>query len=1332
MPRLLKILILFLVLSVKSFSQPAYRFSHLTTSDGLPGNMVNHIVQSSDGFIWFGTNNGLARYDGFRFRIFQPDPDDSGSIQHKFVQNIIEDNQGHLWISFQNFTIDCFSPFTNKAVHYSGKVTSEETNTRNSTNKLFKDCRGNIWICSDQGLKIFQISGNKVKEKEITEGLQGLNSNKIYDLAEDKNANIWVATEKGINIIQGKPSNVIAFNKFSGTKSLLDSVAISCLISFNNDIYIGTYSHGLWVFNLIKKTLYAIGDKSDVKIKSVRHAYKAKNDDLYFFSRLPDNALFKLSRKHEKVLKSRKYPLNRNYEIDFYELTEDCKGNIWFTTSVGLYEYRGANDKLVCYNSDPLIKNGISGNETDALLADNNGVLWVGIYKVGVDKVDIYQKQFYWLQRESQKQIAHDNILGLMEDSRKNVWLGTYADGVQKINLKTGESFTFQVNPKSPRSLSANASNCFCEDNDGNIWVGSYSGQIDVVYANGKTIEHLNKFSNPSFEASVIRKIEKDKAGNIWICSLSHGLIEYNYKKKKFNYHSIKADKNFDQNGLYRTLYFDKKGRIWIGTQAGGAVVYDVKNEVFKSLKNDKTNKNSLANNTVYSFFEDSKDNMWIGTSLGLDKYTESTNTFKHYNTHNGLPSNSIYSLLPDNKGNLWISSDNGLSCYSIATDSIKTYFEIDGIISNEFNSGANYLSKSGWMYFGTQKGAMYFNPDSILNNPYQAKPIITGLQINSIPVYPNDLIHNLKVLSKEIFATSKMQLLEENNSIVLEFSSLHFANPQNTRFSYTLENFDKGWYLLPKGQNWVGYSNLSAGKYVFHLNACNNDGIWNNSKDSLSLTIEILPPFWKSWWIKLIFFLFVIFIGWLFLKGRLIRIRKRQAKLEALVAKRTRQLEESKESLQESQQETIKQKETLEEVNRILREQQERILKQNIELDSHRHHLEHLVEKRTSELKEAKLKAEESNRLKTAFLANMSHEIRTPMNAIIGFSNLISDTFFDADQKNEFIRQIKKHSESLLSIIDDILDLSKIQSHQLQIIKKKVELNPLFNDILDINQQIATDKGIQLRINYNNSPELFIYSDPVRLKQIFVNLINNAIKFTTEGFVEFGIEKIEDSFITFYVRDSGQGIPSEWHDAVFDRFTKLQRTEKELFKGAGLGLAISKSLVNLMGGKIWFESELNVGTIFYFTIPYVMSDESVELVEKEIKESVLVKLPFKGRRILVAEDEEANIRILEAYLKLNGAEVILARNGLEVLEIIKADKTIDLILMDLNMPVMDGVTATKLIKELDRNIPIVAQTAFASDEEKLVIEKSGFDNYIVKPINRNYLIDIVSTVLHK
>jgi signal transduction histidine kinase/ActR/RegA family two-component response regulator len=425
-------------------------------------------------------------------------------------------------------------------------------------------------------------------------------------------------------------------------------------------------------------------------------------------------------------------------------------------------------------------------------------------------------------------------------------------------------------------------------------------------------------------------------------------------------------------------------------------------------------------------------------------------------------------------------------------------------------------------------------------------------------------------------------------------------------------------------------------------------------------------------------------------------------------------------------------QRDELESANNILVEQKQKILDQNLELDNHRNRLESLVEERTRELLEAKDKAEESDRLKSSFLANLSHEIRTPLNAILGFSSLLGEKDITDEEREEYNMIIQSSSNTLLDLISDILDISKIEAGQLQLDFREVSLESVITDLIGIfdlfmkRQDIGSNKQVLLKVAIENDIlKSRIVTDRLRLIQVLSNLISNAIKFTQKGYIEVGCSKLPQSeMLEFYVKDTGRGIKEEHQQLVFERFRKVEDDRIQLHRGTGLGLAISYQLVNLLGGSIYLTSKIGEGSIFYFTIPFIKSDSPHFPAQRNKLTDILPD--FKNCSILVAEDEITNFNFMEKLLKKAHAKVVHAVNGKQVITLLQNHHDIKLILMDIKMPVMDGTETLHAIREMNIRIPVIAQTAYALADEIVKLKNEGFDDYIAKPIHPEYLYFII------
>jgi PAS domain S-box-containing protein len=412
-------------------------------------------------------------------------------------------------------------------------------------------------------------------------------------------------------------------------------------------------------------------------------------------------------------------------------------------------------------------------------------------------------------------------------------------------------------------------------------------------------------------------------------------------------------------------------------------------------------------------------------------------------------------------------------------------------------------------------------------------------------------------------------------------------------------------------------------------------------------------------------------------------------------------------------------------------------------ELTLHRDHLEELVKKRTAELRninkkllQSKEKAEESDRLKSAFLSNMSHEIRTPMNAITGFAQLLKDPATPREATDQYIDIIINKGNLLLNIINDIIDISKVEAGKIEIIKSGCNIDEMFIDLYATFENVKkTGKKSHIDLRFvkpDFDSDITIYTDPFRLKQILTNLIDNAIKFTERGFVEFGYSVILEAKrprIRFYVHDSGIGIPEDKQKLVFNRFRQIEDSHTRRFGGTGLGLTISKKLVELLSGDLKVESQEGEGSTFFFAIPF--KPVKVTNNKTKPKSRKKIKPDWRNRIVLIVEDNNSSFLLLKSYMESTGIKILRAGNGEEAVKMCEVNPDIELVLMDIQLPIMDGYKATSLIKEMRKDLPVIAQTAHAMVEDVEESKKAGCDEHVSKPVKKEVLLSVMSEYLN-
>ena len=980
----------------------------------------------------------------------------------------------------------------------------------------------------------------------------------------------------------------------------------------------------------------------------------------------------------------------------FYSILKTADDNYWFLgddilTNLQLVD--NDNYDLYQYPFDRKVTLDYLRNIT----LDKNGAIW-GAIDHGVFK---FENGIFEYITESEG-LDDPQINTILSDIEGNIWIGGTNSGLYKysgdkfkifnsesgllneivtsviedsrkhiwIGTQTG-LFIFEGKTVSSFKLPYGYNNIeissIFEDSKGNIWLGSYSDN-DLIRYNPITrnFRIFNK-SNGMRTTSVLTMGE-DKNGCIWFATLGIGLSKYTYPKAGY---PEKFDTYNEDDGLASvsiwTIHRDEDDNLWFGSDDAGITKYDgSKFEIYNA-------ENGLDNLSAGAITHDSKNQIWIA-SIGGGIYKFDGNQFVNYNLQHGLYSDNPYSIICDNNDKIWIGTNSGIDSFDPENETFKHYNKEEGFLGIENNQNAVYKGSNGNLWFGTVNGLVKFDPNKLEPNLLAPKT-----SIENIRLFYTEFNHDQYTDSVDKFnkVPVRLTLPHNKNHLTFDFCGVSLSVPGKVKYQYQLGNFDLEWNPVTKSTV-ATYTNIPPGEYVFKVKACNNDGIWNEEPTQLNVTI--LAPFWQKWWFITLVIFAVVGLIYLMFYVRIKSIKIQRAKLQSLVEEKTKAL--------------------------------------LIEVD---------------ERKKATLKAEQSDRLKTAFLANMSHEIRTPVNAITGFTELLYDKDTSLEEREVYMEYIKSGGKALLALIDDIIDISKIEAGQLLIRYDDCSVNSLMSDLYKLFQQIKKKKGkkdVELKVAEDlMHNDLVIKTDANRLKQILSNLISNAIKFTHEGFIEFGYTIENPGQIVFYVRDSGIGIAPDKQDIIFQRFRQVEESFTKNYEGTGLGLAISKKLANLLEGEMWVESELGKGSTFFFSIPLeiVRIDDKINIVEKN---SVLPK-KLENRNILVVEDEDSNYLLTEIILKNSNANVLRAADGLAAVDIIRRNgQTIDLILMDIKMPGMNGYEATAEIKKIKSEIPIIAQTAYTLAEEKEKCLEAGCDDYIPKPIDRHLLLEKIDKFL--
>jgi ligand-binding sensor domain-containing protein/signal transduction histidine kinase len=1075
-----------LLISLSGVSAQPIRlqFKKLTIDDGLSSSIVSTIIQDQKGFIWVGTPDGLNRYDGFKFVVYRNNPVDSSSIADNVIQTIFEDHNKDLFLGtekglclynrekdcFINFMFDKYSPL--KGIDCGIK-------------KIVEDSKGNLWLAANVGLIYFDRIKNQITRYiHNPDNPESLSNNNVESVLIDNLNRIWVTTRKGLNIFI--PEN-------------------------------GSFMH----------------------------------------CTMSENSADNLS------------------NTVFLDMIEDKEGNIWFGSNEGLYcqklNQAAQIIKLIHYQYDIRDKSSLSINQVTSLFVDDSGNLWIGTENGGMNLFDKKNQRFwhYRIDDYDPQSLNNESIETIYQDKAGNLWVGTYTGGLNIAIKNSGAILKYQNLPGAPLSLSHNSVASFMEDHENQIWVGTDGGGLNLF---DEAIGRFKRFNidNSHLGSNSILSIMEDSENQIWLGTWAGGLIRYDNKTGSFtsfttknsgiqddNIYTIEEGYNGDlwlgsfEHGLINFLSKERKfidyttgnselgneminkivkfprGRLLIGTTRNFQI-FSPADSHFISYNYDPNNNNSLSYPRVTDILVENDTCIWIGTPNGLNRFNPVTESFTRYYEKDGLPNSFIKGIVIDKSGRLWVTTNGGICRFDYKKSAYKNFTKADGLQSNEFTERSIFKTKNGALLLGGTKGFNLVYPEKITENKVIPEIQITDLKVLKKSVKPGT---KNSLLDKNITETKSLTLSHDLVDITFSFAVMDFSAPEKNKYAYVMENLDKNW-IYPENKGEAVYTNLNPGKYVFHVKGSNNDGLWNETGSSISITI--LPAWWNTWWFRMVvIFSLILLLAVIFL------FRVRQLKNQKILLERSVELKTNE------------------------------LQTKNAALEERQHHIEYL------------------NASKDKFFSIIAHDLKNPFNAIIGFSEILQDEIKSGDtaKMENYTGLINSSAVQTYRLLENLLEWANSQRGKMPFNPVALNLNQLFSEEILVLNEIANSKSITLKSSIPDN--LTIIADKNMIKTILRNLISNAIKFTYKNGIVITTASVSDKNVEISVCDNGIGMTKETTAMLFRLDANLSTSGTENEKGTGLGLLLCKEFVEKHGGKIWAESIPGNGSTFKFILPF-------------------------------------------------------------------------------------------------------------------------------------------------
>lgn len=1223
-----------------SNAQNAINFTSITAKEGLASNTVSTIIKDRYGLMWFGTTNGLTKYDGTNFITYRHDPENSGSLPANEVLVSMEDKTGTLWIATGGGGLCAYDRESDRFVPFKGDGSWAEL-PGISIRALCQDHEGWIWVATYSDLrKIDPRTGRIVKLPILSADPEERKNFVALSLLEDSHQQMWVGTNQGLYLYNRQANRFTRFVHEANNPNSLSSSIVKCVAQdTRGNLWLGT-------FDGLNKWLGGNNFK----------AYRHNGDSR---SGISNNTIFSLS-------------ANKN-------------GTLWVGTEDGVDIYSPTTDSFEWLASNPRNIFSLKNNSIRSIFIDKAGIYWVGTFAGGISKYDQHLPLFNLKLSDpfDPAGLKSPFVPSITAYPNGKIVIGTDGAGIEFFDRKTGLFTLFTLRSKLSPDRKDLVVMALYVDRKGNLWAGTYHNGLFRIDANGQSEQFLAGNTDKNLSCNDITAITEDSKGNIWIGTLGHGVDIYDPAGKRFSYLNNNKDLPGTQaslpiNDFISAIAVSPGGDVWIGSPGTGIAVYHPNSKTFTLY----TRENSHLANGVISHLLVAKDGtVWVATNQGISYFDKATRKFQSFTEKDGLASGFAKMILEGDEGLLWVSTDRGISSFDRKRKLFRNFGAENGVQQGAFLVGSGVKASNGDVFFGGQDGFNYFNPAKLPNPSVPGPVLLNDLKVSNVSVIPGE-----QSPIKQQINIAKEMVLKYGQNFAISYGVLDFTSAKQAQYAYRLKGYDKDWNYVHRAHT-ANYTNIDPGTYVFQVKANNNDKAWDTPVTEIKITI--LPPFWRSIYAYIIYFLLI--------GGSLLWIRRRG-------------------------------------INKIRRE---------FEIEQEKLQVKQLIEHERLEAE----RLHELDLLKIKFLTDLSHEFRTPISLILAPVEKLLERNFEVDDA-EHLHMINRNVRRLLNLVNQLLDIRKMEEQELKLELIQADAISFIRETADSFKDIAVKKQItfQIKVACDNWTVLF---DKDKIERIIFNLLSNAFKFTPKGgVVSLSMELTdlneERPALLVKVSDTGIGISADHIDKIFDRFYQVDNQDAVIKQGTGIGLSITREFVELHGGNVAVKSTPGRGTEFSIKLPLVRPEPSApdaddvnvsdlnfpEARQPAEGESAEDKATDQRVTVLLVEDNDELRYYLADHLSKH-YRIIEAANGKEGWQKALSAHP-QLVISDISMPYMSGIELSKKLKADKRtcHIPVILLTAMTGEEEQLRGLQSGANDYLTKPFNFQILLTKVANLL--